>query len=78
MSDYGEDVREPASLGEGAALEEMGRKVVALRRIIEELRVRAERDAVIAESERWPAGEREKAAARGAASTVPMSGLKDL
>ena len=73
MSDHEEQVREAASVCEDAALEEM-RRVVALRRSIEGLRVRAERDALIAEAERLAAGERVAAAARAAASTVPTSG----
>ena len=74
MPDHEEQVCDAASVREDAALEEMRREVVALRRNKEELRVRAERDALIAEAERLAAGERVEAAARGTVSTAPTSG----
>ena len=74
MTDHDEQVRESASVCDDAPLEEMRRAVVALRRGIEELRVRAGRDALIAGAERLAARERVAAAARAEASTVPTSG----
>ncbi|CAN0563777.1 unnamed protein product [Laminaria digitata] len=47
---------------------------MALRTRMEEQLVRAERDALVAETERLAAIEREGAAARGAASAVPTTG----
>ena len=72
MPDHEEEVHQAASVREDAAIEEM-REVVALRSI-EELRVRAGRDALIAGAERLAARERVAAAARAEASTVPTSG----
>ena len=72
-----EYVCEEASVRENATRKSetfMKGEVVALRRSIEELNMRAETDPLIAEVARLAAGEREEAATRGATSTVPTSG----
>ena len=79
VPDHEEQVPVETSVREDATrksetLEEMGEEVVAPRKIIEELKVRAERDAQMAEAARLAAGERVEAAAKGAASTKPTSG----
>ncbi|CAN0113890.1 unnamed protein product, partial [Laminaria digitata] len=69
----GASVREDAALN-SEQLTELRAEVMALRTRMEEQIVRAERDALVVETDRLAATEREGAAARGAASAVPTTG----